>query len=106
MADQPQYLTPEGVKQLEQELEDLRTHRRKAVADLINESKELGTSLNNAEYDEAVHVGIALFGKFCRFVEEGLAGPENDRRGQNQLDPSPKPALGFHHRYDGDWNAE
>ena len=83
MADQPQYLTPEGVKQLEQELEDLRTHRRKAVADLINESKELGTSLNNAEYDEAKREQSFIEGRIqeleqilhhAKVVQHGVAG--------------------------------
>lgn len=52
MSDQPQYLTPEGLAELERELDYLRTVRRKEVADLINQVKELGTTVNNAEYDE------------------------------------------------------
>lgn len=83
MADQPQYLTPEGVKQLEQELDELRTHRRKAVADLINDSKELGTSLNNAEYDEAKREQSFIEGRIqeleqvlhhAKVVQHGVAG--------------------------------
>ncbi len=54
MAEQlQQFLTPEGMVELEQELDHLRSVRRKEVADLINQSKELGTALNNAEYDDA-----------------------------------------------------
>ncbi len=49
----PAYLTPEGLKELEQELEQLRTVRRKDIADKIHEAKELGTTVNNAEYDDA-----------------------------------------------------
>lgn len=54
MADnKPAYLTPEGLKELELELEQLRTVRRKDIADKIHEAKELGTTVNNAEYDDA-----------------------------------------------------
>ncbi len=53
MAQNPVYLTPEGHAELEQELEHLISTRRKEVADAINESKELGTSVNNAGYDDA-----------------------------------------------------
>lgn len=52
MAEQ-QYLTPAGLAELERELDYLRNHRRKAVADLINQVKELGTAINNAQYDDA-----------------------------------------------------
>ena len=50
---QPAYLTPEGHEELLRELEHLRTVRRGEVADIINQAKELGTTVNNAEYDDA-----------------------------------------------------
>ncbi len=54
MADQlQQFLTPEGMIELEQELDHLRSVRRKEVADMLSQSKELGTTVSNAEYDDA-----------------------------------------------------
>ncbi len=49
----PVYLTPEGLDQLEHELETLRGGKRKDIADKIHQAKELGTTVNNAEYDDA-----------------------------------------------------
>ncbi len=46
-------LTYEGLKQLEDELQDLKVNRRKAVAVKIKEARELGDLSENAEYDAA-----------------------------------------------------
>lgn len=53
MAERSQYLTPEGLEELEKELDHLRTSKRKEIADKIYQAKELGTTVNNAEYDDA-----------------------------------------------------
>ena len=53
MVHRPAYLTPEGLEELEKELVLLRTSRRKEIADKIHDAKELGTTVNNAEYDDA-----------------------------------------------------
>ena len=53
MAEKPVYLTQEGQAELEKELEYLRTARRREIADKISQAKELGTTVNNAEYDDA-----------------------------------------------------
>ena len=53
MAEKPVYLTPEGQEELEKELDHLRTAKRKEIADKIYQAKELGTTVNNAEYDDA-----------------------------------------------------
>ena len=50
---QPAYLTTEGFGKLKEELEDLRTVRRQAVAERIQKAKEIGGTVDNAEYDEA-----------------------------------------------------
>ena len=47
------YLTQEGLSKLEAELETLRTVRRQEVAQRIQKSKEIGGTVDNAEYDEA-----------------------------------------------------
>ena len=50
---QPTYLTPHGLTTLKAELEELRTRRRQAVAERIQKAKEIGGTVDNAEYDEA-----------------------------------------------------
>jgi len=52
MTDKTVPLTLEGKAKLEVELEDLRVQRR-AVAERIHNAQELGTSQNDAEYDDA-----------------------------------------------------
>ncbi len=46
-------LTEEGLRKLEQELEHLKRVRRPEVADRIRQSKELASTQNNAEFDDA-----------------------------------------------------
>lgn len=46
-------LTYEGLKDYEDELEDLKVRRRKEVAQKIKEARELGDLSENAEYDAA-----------------------------------------------------
>lgn len=53
MADKPVYLTQEGKKKLEEELEYLTTVRRKEVAEAIKSAKEEGDLSENSAYDEA-----------------------------------------------------
>lgn len=51
--NQQVYLTPEGRSKLEEELEHLRTVKRRDVAELIASAKEEGDISENAAYDEA-----------------------------------------------------
>ena len=46
-------LTYEGLKKLEDELQDLKVVKRKEVADKIKEAREQGDLSENAEYDAA-----------------------------------------------------
>lgn len=46
-------LTKDGLAKLEQELDHLKTVRRPQVAERIHQSKELASTQNNAEYDDA-----------------------------------------------------
>ena len=46
-------ITYEGLKKLEDELQDLKVNRRKEVAEKIKEARELGDLSENAEYDAA-----------------------------------------------------
>ena len=53
MADKPVYLTAEGKKKLEEELEYLTKVRRKEIAEDIKSAKEEGDLSENSAYDEA-----------------------------------------------------
>lgn len=53
MANQTVYLTPEGLKKHEEELENLRTVRRAEVAKRLHEAMEGGELIENAEYEAA-----------------------------------------------------
>jgi len=53
MAEQTTFLTPEGLKKLEEELEYLRTVRRQEVAQRLRAVLEGQDVLENAEYEDA-----------------------------------------------------
>ena len=53
MPRKPKYLTREGGKQLQAELDDLKGTRRQEVAERIHQASESGGTVDNAEYDEA-----------------------------------------------------
>ncbi|HLD21781.1 MAG TPA: transcription elongation factor GreA [Patescibacteria group bacterium] len=54
MVDQQKtFITKEGLKKIEEELFELKTVKRKEIADRIREAKELGDLSENAEYTEA-----------------------------------------------------
>lgn len=52
---QPTYLTREGLGKLEAELAHLRTDKRREIADRIQQSRERGGTVSNAEYEEAIN---------------------------------------------------
>lgn len=47
------FLTPEGLRKLEEELELLKTVKRKEVAERIKQAKEFGDLSENSEYEDA-----------------------------------------------------
>lgn len=51
--DKKTYITKEGLEKLEEELNNLKTVKRKEIAERIKEAKELGDLSENAEYQEA-----------------------------------------------------
>jgi transcription elongation factor GreA len=53
MPDRSVPLTKEGLAKLQEELDYLRNVRRPQVAERIHQSKELASTQNNAEYDDA-----------------------------------------------------
>ena len=53
MAEKKNILTYEGLKKLEDELQDLKVNQRREVAQKIKEAREQGDLSENAEYDAA-----------------------------------------------------
>ncbi|MDE6024266.1 MAG: transcription elongation factor GreA [Lachnospiraceae bacterium] len=53
MAEKKNMLTYEGLKKLEEELQDLKVNKRQEVAQKIKEAREQGDLSENAEYDAA-----------------------------------------------------
>ena len=53
MAEKKNLMTYEGLKKLEDELQDLKVNRRKEVAQKIKEAREQGDLSENAQYDAA-----------------------------------------------------
>ena len=51
--DKPQPITREGLVRIEEELRQLETVRRPEVAEKIKQAKELSSTENNAEYEDA-----------------------------------------------------
>ncbi|UCF62519.1 MAG: transcription elongation factor GreA [Anaerolineaceae bacterium] len=66
------YLTAEGLKKLEEELEHLRTVRRKAVAERLHEAMEDGDLIDNAEYEAAKNEQAFIEGRILE-IEHLLA---------------------------------
>ena len=64
-------LTPEGYEKLTQELDLLRTDRRREVADRIRVAREFGEIAENAEYDDAKNEQAMLEHKIA-LLEERL----------------------------------
>ena len=63
MARNQTYLTEEGLQQLQAELDDLRSTRRREVAARIHKASESGGTVDNAEYDEAKNEQAFLEGR-------------------------------------------
>ena len=75
MAEKKVVLTYEGLKKREEELEELKTVRRKEVAEKVKEARGQGDLSENAEYDAAkeeqgeIEARIALLEKMLRNAE-------------------------------------
>lgn len=53
MNERETILTPEGLRKLEEELEFLKTVKRKEIAERIKQAKEFGDLMENSEYEDA-----------------------------------------------------
>jgi transcription elongation factor GreA len=65
-------LTPDGYDSLKQELDVLRTDRRREIAERIRTAREFGDIAENAEYDDAKNQQAMLEHKIAQ-LEERLA---------------------------------
>jgi transcription elongation factor GreA len=72
MANQVVYLTAEGLKKLEVDLEHLRTVRRQEVAQRLREAMEGGELIDNAEYEAAKNEQAFIEGRILE-LEHKLA---------------------------------
>ncbi|MDD3243212.1 MAG: transcription elongation factor GreA [Eubacteriales bacterium] len=75
MAEKKNYMTADGIKQLEQELEHLKTTRRKEVSQRIKEAIALGDLSENSEYDDAKNEQAFLEGRIAE-LESKLSNTE------------------------------
>jgi transcription elongation factor GreA len=62
-------LTPEGLRKLEEELEHLKTVRRKEVAGRIKQSKEFGDLMENSEYEDAKNEQAFVEGRILQLEQ-------------------------------------
>jgi transcription elongation factor GreA len=66
-------LTPEGLEKLQEELETLRTTRRREVAERIKEAREFGDITENSEYDDAKNEQAMLESRIAQLEERERA---------------------------------
>ena len=81
MSEQDVILTREGLEQLEQELEELRTVKRTEVKERLKEASALGDLSENSEYDDAKNEQAFMEGRIlelekmirnAKVIEDGV----------------------------------
>lgn len=63
-------LSPEGLKKLEEELEHLKTVRRREVAERIKQAREFGDISENSEYEDAKNEQAFIEGRILMLEEQ------------------------------------
>ena len=66
MVEKPQPITRDGLAKIEEELRHLETVRRQEVADKIRQAKELASTQNNAEYEDAKNEQAMVEGRILQ----------------------------------------
>ena len=66
MVEKAQPITREGLVKIEEELRHLETVRRQEVADKIRQAKELASTQNNAEYEDAKNEQAMVEGRILQ----------------------------------------
>lgn len=85
MAEQPIYVTKEGYKKLEEELEYLRTVKRAEVAQRLHDAMGEGDIDENAEYDDAKNEQSFVEGRILTLetmIKNAVIIQEGKRRDQ------------------------
>lgn len=67
--DKATILTPEGLRRLEEELDHLKTVRRKEVATRIKAAKEFGDLMENSEYEDAKNEQAFVEGRILQLEQ-------------------------------------
>ena len=83
MVQRETYLTPEGLKQLQEELDNLRNIRRRDVASRIHNASETVGTVDNAEYDEAKNEQAFTEGRIRaleNILSNAVVAPSSDQR--------------------------
>ena len=80
---QPTYLTREGLEKLQAELTVLRTEKRREIADRIQQSRERGGTVSNAEYEEAINERTFVEGRI-QTLGDMISNAVNHRRGARE----------------------
>lgn len=83
MAQHQTYLTVDGLRALEKELDHLRSVRRQEVAGRIHEAKEIG-ELENAEYEEAKNEQAFVEGRIQdleQMIQNAVIIPDHRKAG-------------------------
>ena len=92
MPQKGSYLTKEGFARLEAELEHLRSVKRAEVADRIQKAKEIGGTVDNAEYDDSKNEQAFVEGRILtleRIIDSAIIiGDEAERSDKVQLGAS------------------
>ena len=82
MVSRSTYLTPDGLHELEEEIEQLRSVRRREAAGRIHEAKEVG-ELDTAEYEEAKNEQAFVEGRIQELemmIRNAVIIPDHTRR--------------------------
>lgn len=83
MAQQAVYLTKEGRKKLEDELDYLRNEKRQEVANRLHEAMEGGELIENAEYEAAKNEQAFVEGRILE-IERILATAREIKKGRSK----------------------
>jgi transcription elongation factor GreA len=85
MANNVVYLTSKGLKKLQEELEHLRTVKRKEVARRLHEAMEDGELIENAEYEAAKNEQAFVEGRILE-IEHLIAQAQVIKKGRTSKD--------------------
>ncbi|HUG56289.1 MAG TPA: transcription elongation factor GreA [Candidatus Limnocylindrales bacterium] len=83
--DKPVYVSAEGLKKLETELEELRTKKRAEVAERIHAAMEFGDFSENSELEQAKNDQAFLEGRILTLEQMVKNAVEIDQNGHHDI---------------------